>query len=149
MSNPLPFWKTTALEQLNSKQWESLCDGCAKCCLQKLEDIDTQEIFYTNIACHLLDQDKCSCTDYDNRSTRVPSCVHLNLEELEDPYWLPSTCAYRLLAEGQDLPEWHPLVSGNSDTVRSSGNSIFGRVISEKEMETDDDLEHHLIDWVT
>ena len=131
---------------MTREQWESLCDGCAKCCLQKLEDVDTREIFYTNVACHLLDLDTCRCTDYPNRSRRVPTCVTLTLRDLEDPYWLPATCAYRLLAEGGTLPGWHPLVSGDAASVIMHGHSVGGRVISETEA---DDLEHHLIDWVT
>lgn len=140
-----PFWKTTPLSRMTPEQWESLCDGCAKCCLQKLEDEDTHEIFYTNIACDLLDPERCRCTRYTQRSVLVPTCVTLTLEHLEDPYWLPPTCAYRLLAEGKDLPDWHPLVSGDPQSVERAGHSIRGRFVPEAEA---DDWEHHLIDWI-
>ena len=140
-----PFWKSLSLEQMSREQWESLCDGCAKCCLQKLEDEDSGEIYHTNIVCRLLDLDSCRCTRYAQRSKLVPNCVSVTTSLLQDPYWLPSSCAYRLLAEGKELPEWHPLVSGSPATVISSGNSVQGRVVPETEA---DDWEHHLVDWV-
>ncbi len=138
------FWKERTLTELSADEWEMLCDGCAKCCLQRLEDEDTGEIFTTNIVCRYLNEEECSCSDYDNRSVNVPDCVSVTPELLQNPYWLPSTCAYRLLAEGKDLPAWHPLVSGNRDSVFDSGNSIRGRVVSETEA---DDPEFHLIQW--
>lgn len=140
-----PFWANTPLHDLTRAQWESLCDGCARCCLQKLEDEDTREVHYTRLACYLLDLDTCRCRDYPNRSRRVPNCVTLTLADLQDPYWLPTTCAYRLLAEGQPLPDWHPLVSGDPWRVVEAGISIMGRVIHETD---DEDPEHHLIDWI-
>ena len=130
---------------MSPEQWESLCDGCAKCCLQKFEDEDSREIFFTNIVCDLLDLENCRCTDYSERSNLVPTCVTLGMADLKDPYWLPSTCAYRLLAEGQDLPLWHPLVSGNHSSVETSGNSIIGKVVRESDA---DEWEFHLIDWI-
>jgi uncharacterized cysteine cluster protein YcgN (CxxCxxCC family) len=139
-----PFWKQVPLSEMSREQWESLCDGCAKCCLQKFEDEETREIFFTNIVCDLLDTENCRCTHYSERSQRVPSCVTLTPADLEDPYWLPTTCAYRLLAEGKEIPAWHPLVSGSDDSVVLSGNSIQGRVVRESEA---DYWEHHLIDW--
>jgi uncharacterized cysteine cluster protein YcgN (CxxCxxCC family) len=141
----LPFWKSNPLSEMSREQWESLCDGCAKCCLQKLEDEDSGEVYHTNIVCRLLELDSCRCTQYARRSELVPNCVSVTLELLQSPYWLPSTCAYRLLAEGKELPDWHPLVSGSQQTVISSGNSVQGRVVPETEA---DDWEHHLIDWV-
>jgi len=140
------FWETTPLAQLTHGQWESLCDGCAKCCMQKLEDLETREIVYTNVVCRLLDRDTCRCTDYVNRSRVVPTCVTLTLRDLADPYWLPATCAYRRLVEGSPLPPWHPLVSGDPGSVVAAGHAVRGRVICETEA---DDLERHLIDWVT
>lgn len=140
-----PFWKTVSLDEMSREQWEALCDGCAKCCLQKIEDEDTREIYFTNIVCDLLDLENCRCTHYQERSVLVPNCVTLTLKDLEDPYWLPDSCAYRLLAEGRDLPLWHPLVTGNPSTVESSGNSIKGKVVPESEA---DDWEYHLIDWI-
>lgn len=140
-----PFWKERPLSKLNREEWESLCDSCGKCCLQKLEDEDTGDVFFTNVVCNLLDLTCNRCTQYQERSRLVPTCVTLTLDDLLDPYYLPSTCAYRLLAEGQDLPAWHPLMSGDADTVERSGNSIRGRVVVERDA---DDWEHHLIDWI-
>ncbi|MEN8176667.1 MAG: YcgN family cysteine cluster protein [Pseudomonadota bacterium] len=139
------FWKKARLEQLTAEEWEALCDGCAKCCLHRLEDDSTREIWFTNVHCRLLDTDSCRCTDYPNRSTRVPDCVTLTPAELEDPYWLPQTCAYRLLAEGKDLPRWHPLVSGDPESVNKSRQRICGRTVCEDDA---DDLEQHIVTWV-
>ena len=139
------FWERKSLSEMTREEWESLCDGCAKCCLHRLEDEETREIYFTNVHCRLLDTETCRCSDYPNRSRRVEDCVTITLEELKDPYWLPATCAYRLLAEGKPLPDWHPLVSGDPDTVFTSGHGIGGRTICEDEA---DDLSHHLIDWI-
>ena len=139
------FWKTKSLENMTREEWEALCDGCAKCCLHRLEDADTREIYFTNVHCRLLDTQTSRCTNYPNRSAVVSDCVTITLAELEDPYWLPSTCAYRLLAEGKKLPQWHPLISGNPDSVVQAGHGIGGRTICEDDA---DDLTHHLIDWI-
>jgi uncharacterized cysteine cluster protein YcgN (CxxCxxCC family) len=139
------FWKDKTLSELSPKEWEALCDRCGKCCLHRLEDEDTKEIHFTNVVCSLLDVENCYCKDYMNRSTLVPNCITMTIKDLDAPYWLPSTCAYRLLAEGKQLPQWHPLVSNSQETVFSSGNSIYGRVINENDA---DDLEYHLIDWI-
>ncbi|MCG8428548.1 MAG: YcgN family cysteine cluster protein [Chromatiales bacterium] len=141
----LDFWQTKPLTELTTEEWEALCDGCAKCCLHRFEDEDTLEIQFTNICCRYLDQESCRCGDYPNRSVNVPECVSVTPEILQDPYWLPETCAYRLLAEKKPLPAWHPLVSGDPDTVFSSGNAVAGLVVSELEA---DDPEFHLIDWI-
>ncbi len=138
------FWSEKPLNELNPDEWEALCDSCAKCCLQRLEDEDSGEVYTTNIVCRYLNEDECRCDDYANRSINVPDCVSVTLELLQDPYWLPSTCAYRLLAEGKELPDWHPLISGTPESVISSGNSIRGRVVCETEA---DDPEFHLIQW--
>ena len=140
-----PFWKEKRLDELEAEQWESLCDGCAKCCLYRLEDEDTREIHFTNVHCRLLDTRSGRCTDYPNRSRRVPDCVTITPAVLRDPYWLPATCAYRLLAEGRDLPAWHPLVSGDPLTVVAAGQRVCGRTICEDDA---DDLENHLVDWI-
>lgn len=140
-----PFWKTKALAAMNRVEWESLCDGCAKCCLYRLEDADTREIHTTNVHCRLLDTETGRCTDYANRSQRVPDCVTINLAVLEDPYWLPTTCAYRRLAEGRDLPDWHPLLTGDPRSVRLAGQSVCGRTICEDDADV---LESHLVDWI-
>ena len=141
-----PFWRTKSLEALSREEWESLCDGCAKCCLQKLEDEETREIYFTNVVCDLLDQESCRCTHYRERSTLVPNCITLQPADLKDPYWLPPSCAYRLIAEGKELPAWHPLLcNGDRHQMRLGGHSIHGKVVTEAEA---DDWEHHLIDWI-
>jgi uncharacterized cysteine cluster protein YcgN (CxxCxxCC family) len=139
------FWKQRPLAELDRAEWESLCDGCAKCCLYRLEDADSGEIHFTNVHCRLLDVDAARCTDYANRSVRVPDCITLTPAVLEDPSWLPATCAYRLVAEGKDLPAWHPLVSGRADSVREAGHQVSGRAICEDDA---DALELHLVDWI-
>jgi uncharacterized protein len=135
----IPFWKQKKLNEMSSKEWESLCDGCARCCLVKLEDEDTGRIHFTSAACKLLDGNTCRCTDYRNRSRKVPDCVRLTPENVGELSWLPRTCAYRLLAEGKDLAWWHPLVSGRSETVREAGISVAGRTRSE-ELFAEDEL---------
>lgn len=141
-----PFWRNKSIQELSLEEWESLCDGCAKCCLQKLEDEETREIYFTNIVCDLLDREHCRCTHYQERSTLVPNCITLKPADLEDPYWLPPSCAYRLLAEGKDLPDWHPLLSGgDTQKMKLGGHTIHGKVVPEAEA---DDWEHHLIDWI-
>ena len=142
-----PFWETKTLQQMNREEWESLCDGCAKCCLIKLEDEDTSEVFYTKVVCSLMDEKTCRCTDYQHRHQRVPECLWLTPEYLDTLQWLPSTCAYRLLYEGKPLPQWHPLVSGSTETVHQAGISVRGRVLSEDYVHPDG-LEEHIIHWV-
>ena len=137
-------WRGKALNELSPEVWESLCDGCAKCCLHKIEDEDTGEILFTSVACRLLDIDRCRCTDYANRRERVPECLQIR-DVLDHPQWLPSTCGYRLLAEGQDLPDWHPLVTGESDAVHRAGISIRSYAISEEQV---DCIEDHVIEWL-
>jgi uncharacterized cysteine cluster protein YcgN (CxxCxxCC family) len=141
-----PFWRNTPLSAMTPTQWESLCDGCARCCLIKLEDEDTAEIWYTDVACRLLDAATCRCTDYANRAARVPGCVPLAPDNVGGLAWLPPTCAYRLVAEGRDLDWWHPLVSGDPATVHMAGISVRGRVLGEDEV-AEEDLEDRIVDW--
>lgn len=141
--NQKPFWKAKTLEEMTKEEWESLCDSCAKCCLYRLQDEDTGEIFQTNVACKLLDLDACRCTDYRNRHKRMPSCVLLTPARVRRLKWLPDTCAYRLLAEGKDLPEWHPLVSGTHETVRQADIAVTDRAIPE-DMADMDRLEDYI-----
>lgn len=122
------FWKTTPLSQMSPEQWESLCDGCGKCCLAKLEDEDSGEIYWTSVGCRLFDAEACRCHDYENRFAKVADCVRLTPDNVKTISWLPATCAYRLIAEGEDLYWWHPLVSGDPMTVHEAGISIRGRV---------------------
>lgn len=119
-----PFWKTKSLQEMTRHEWEQLCDGCGACCLIQLEDEDTGERVFTRLACKLLDVGACRCTDYANRTEKVPSCSRVTLELLETADWLPPTCAYRRLYEGKDLLAWHPLVSGNPETVHEAGVSV-------------------------
>ncbi|HWL81345.1 MAG TPA: YcgN family cysteine cluster protein [Roseomonas sp.] len=139
-----PFWKTKSLAAMSRAEWESLCDGCGRCCLHKLRDEDTDELAWTEVACRLLDGQSCRCRDYANRRAHVPDCVKLTPKRLARIDWLPPSCAYRLVAEGQDLPWWHPLVSGRPETVHEAGASVSGRVVAEREAR---DLEDHVVDW--
>jgi uncharacterized cysteine cluster protein YcgN (CxxCxxCC family) len=131
------------LRELSRAEWESLCDGCGKCCLHKVEDEDTGRIYGTNVACKLLDTHGCRCTAYRERKGIVPDCVRLTADLVGKLSWLPSTCAYRLRSEGKPLPEWHHLISGSRETVHEAGMSVRGWTISEGEA---GDLEHHLVD---
>jgi len=139
-----PFWKTTPLAEMTREQWESLCDGCGRCCLNKLVNEDTGEIFHTDVACRLLDLDTCRCVSYDDRKRFVPDCQILTHRNYKRFAWLPSTCAYRVLGEGGDLAWWHPLVSGDPETVHQARISVRGRVVSERDT---DDLENHVVSW--
>lgn len=138
------FWKEKPLSELSLDEWESLCDGCGKCCLHKLEDEDTGEVCYTNVACRLMDTSNCQCTKYQMRTFLVPDCVELLPQNLDNLHWLPSSCAYRILRDGEDLPDWHPLVTGDPESTVKSGNSVAGRIVSEDDA---DDLEDHIVHW--
>lgn len=127
-----PFWETKTMEEMTHEEWESLCDGCAKCCLIKLEDEDTEQIYATKLACHFLNIGSCRCRDYPNRHASVPDCVVITPENVRTFRWLPSTCGYRKVAEGQPLDWWHPLVSGDPDTVHQAGISIRSFARSER-----------------
>ena len=128
-----PFWRAKTLEDMSTTEWESLCDGCGRCCLVKLEDEDTGEIHFTDIGCKLLDGASCRCTDYARRRRRVRDCVKLTPDAVRSLSWLPGTCAYRVVAEGRDLAWWHPLVSGSDATVHQAGVSVRGRVSASEE----------------
>ena len=142
-----PFWRAKPMAALSAEEWESLCDGCGKCCTIKLQDEDTDEILYTDVVCHLLDTHSCRCTRYRDRARLVPDCVKVTPDNIAGLSFMPSTCAYRLIAEGKDLPDWHPLVSGKRDSVHRAGMSVRYRVISEEEIE-EEDLPGHIVDWV-
>ncbi len=142
-----PFWQRLTLAEMSDVQWESLCDGCARCCLIKLEDEDTREVAYTRVVCGLLDVERCRCTRYPDRHLLVPDCVELGPDQAAAFRWLPTTCAYRTLAEGRDLANWHPLVSGDPETVHRAGISVRGRVLSEDHVHPEG-LDEHIIRWV-
>lgn len=142
--NQAPFWKAKTLMELTRREWESLCDGCGVCCLQKLEDRKTGRIDYTNISCYLLDTKRCRCRSYENRMSLVKECLELTPANVAKYRWLPKTCAYRLLAAGKELYWWHHLVSGNPETVHLAGISARDRVISEEYVHPDD-LEDYIV----
>ena len=139
-----PFWQTKRLEEMTEPEWESLCDGCGRCCLHKLRDEVTEALSFTNVACRLLDLDRCTCGDYPRRQAKVPDCVSLSPDLLEEIDWLPPSCAYRRVQEGRGLAWWHPLVSGDPDSVHEAGVSVRGRAVSE---ECSGPLEFHLAAW--
>ena len=141
------FWKVKSLAEMSFSEWESLCDDCGRCCLQKLEDAESGEIFYTDLACKQYDLEKGGCRNYKNRQNLVAACIKLGAEDVAQFHWLPSSCAYRLVAEGSALPEWHPLRSGYSLSVREAGVSIVGNAISE-ELFPEDEWEERIIQWV-
>ncbi len=137
------FWERP-LAELSREEWEALCDGCGRCCLHKIEDADTGEIEDTNVACKLLDTQTARCRDYRHRKAFVPDCLRLTLKIVGTVSWLPETCAYRRRAADEPLPEWHPLLTGDPESVMRAGASVAGRVVSETEAGP---LEHHIVDW--
>ena len=137
-----PFWETP-LESLDRAQWEALCDGCGKCCLNKVEDDDTGHIYPTNVACRLLDLETARCSDYRRRRAYVPDCVRMTPAKMDQYPWLPSSCAYVLRANDKPLPGWHYLISGDRESVHNAGMSVKGRAISEIDA---GELENHIIE---
>ena len=156
MSDTKSFWQTKSLTEMNRDEWESLCDHCGKCCLLKLqgeveeneEDIDDVEdpVYYTNVICNLFDKSDGHCTDYWNREERVPTCIRLTQENLADLEWMPPTCSYRRVMEGQGLPKWHHLITGDKNTIHEKNKSVLGRVVFENEVD-EEDLEEHIVTW--
>ncbi|MFK0573900.1 YcgN family cysteine cluster protein [Endozoicomonas sp.] len=142
-----PFWETKALSEMTIEEWESLCDRCGRCCLHKLEDEDTDEVYYTSVACRLLDTDSCQCQDYPNRKQIIPDCTVLTLEDIKNFHWLPESCAYRRISEKKPLSDWHPLISGTFESVHTAGISVKGWVHSESDVNVDD-LEDFIIPHV-
>ncbi len=140
------FWETKSLEALTKEEWESLCDGCARCCLYKIEDIDSGEVLFTNVACRLLNLENCRCMNYAQRARLVPDCVQLDAKGARTLSWLPESCAYRRIAEGRGLAWWHPLISGDPKTVIEAGIAVCGRAIPEKFVDLNH-LEDRVVDW--
>lgn len=166
MSETMAFWEEKSLSEMTREEWESLCDHCGKCCLIKLEDEngeneveqadspveeDTQQVYYTNIICNLFNTTNGHCSDYRHRETRVPECLRLTPENLEQIEWLPPSCSYRRLMEGRGLPDWHHLISGDKNTIHATGHSALGKIVLEKECfikgEDDYPYENHIVDW--
>jgi uncharacterized cysteine cluster protein YcgN (CxxCxxCC family) len=143
-----PFWQTTPLAEMSKDEWESLCDGCGKCCVIKLEDVDNGRIHYTDVGCTLLDGTTCRCKDYPNRKSIVSDCIILTPDRLDDLPWMPMSCAYRRLHEGRNLPPWHPLITGDPNSTIKAGQSVKGKIFPEDDID-DDDYPHHIKDWTT
>jgi len=141
------FWNTKTLGEMSREEWESLCDGCGRCCLHKLEDIDTGTCYYTDVACRLLDAHSCRCCNYVQRTRLVPDCLNLSQQDDRQYGWLPASCAYRRLHDGRSLAWWHPLVSGDPETVHAAGISVRGRTVDERRV-SPDLLEEHIIYWI-
>ena len=140
------WWKQKELTEFTAEEWESLCDHCAKCCLNKLEDEEDGTVYYTDVACNLLNAQTCRCSNYANRQVFMPDCVRLTANNLEQLYWMPPSCAYRLVYEGKDLPSWHHLVSGSKETIHEQGESIKNRFVFSKTVD-EDEWEDRIVDW--
>ncbi len=140
------FWQKHALTDMTSGEWEALCDGCGKCCLNKLEEYDSHRYLYTNISCHLQDCQTGYCKNYQNRKQFVPDCITLTPQKIPSFRWLPKTCAYRRLSENKDLPSWHPLITGRQSSVHEAGHSVAHRIISES-LVPFEDWEDYVVDW--
>ena len=144
MTIEIPFWEKKTLSEMSSVEWDSLCDGCAKCCLHKIEDEDSGEIFYTKVTCNQLNLNSCRCKNFSERTVLVDDCIELTKEKLESLKWLPQSCAYRLLNEGKGLPWWHHLVSGDQNSVHAAGISVKDRCVSETDVV---DFEDYIVTW--
>ena len=144
MSPRAPFWVGRRLDDFTAEEWESLCDGCGRCCLHKLRDEDSGALSFTEVACRQLDLATCRCRYYTHRRECVPDCVSLTPREIATVDWLPPSCAYRLIAEGKPLAWWHPLISGDAGSVHRAGVSVCGRAVDERRAGP---FEHHIVDW--
>jgi uncharacterized protein len=147
VAKQIPFWKTKTLEAMSSEEWESLCDGCGRCCMNKFEDVDTGAILLTKVACTLLDIGSCQCSDYPDRQKKVPDCIQLTPEKIRNLNWLPMTCAYRLVEEERPLAWWHPLISGDPNTVHEAGISVKGFAKSERRIKPENLVRYLIADF--
>lgn len=147
MGGEQPFWKTKTLDAMTREEWESLCDGCARCCMVKLEDEDTSAIYLTRLSCAMLDTKTCRCKNYPQRFKLMPDCIEITLEKVKELAWLPESCGYRRVAEGRDLAWWHPLVSGSADTVHEAGISVRGFAMSEKRVKPENYVRYIVPDF--
>ena len=146
MTRSQPFWETKTMQQMTPEEWESLCDGCGKCCLGMVDDPKgSGTLKHTSVACRLLDPHTCRCSSYADRHRFVPDCIRLTPGKIETLNWLPSSCAYKRIAHNQGLPDWHVLVCGDADRVHTTGNSVRGRVASERDVA---DYNAHIVDWL-
>ena len=141
------FWKEKSLFEMSHKEWELLCDGCGKCCVLKLQDVDTEQTFYTNVSCKLLDCETAQCSQYENRKSHVPDCIILSPKNLTPLSWMPDSCSYKLIYNGLELPDWHPLITGKKSSTHETGNSLSGKVVSETEIDSEEELLEHIINW--
>ncbi|MCL1077239.1 YcgN family cysteine cluster protein [Parashewanella spongiae] len=140
----MPFWESKSLAEMSTEEWESLCDGCGKCCLNKLIDDDTEKLYYTNSACKLLNLKQCSCKKYKNRLSIIPECTVIKIQDLPELDWLPESCAYKRLYLGQKLPSWHPLITGSKSEMHKKGMSVRGKAVCKTKI---DDIENHIVSW--
>jgi uncharacterized cysteine cluster protein YcgN (CxxCxxCC family) len=140
------YWEKKKLSEMSTEEWESLCDRCGKCCLHKLEDEDSGDVYYTQVTCRYMDDD-CNCTSYKTRSDLVPDCITLRPQDVGEFHWLPNSCAYRVIHEGRSLQSWHPLISGDSNSVHLFNASVKGKVLNEDNIHSDD-MEEYIINWV-
>jgi uncharacterized cysteine cluster protein YcgN (CxxCxxCC family) len=141
------WWENTKLADMSREQWESLCDHCGKCCLIKLEDEEDGQVYYTDVICDLFQDENCHCGDYWNRETRVPTCIRLTQDNLEQINWMPPSCAYRRIQDQQGLPEWHHLITGDKNVIHSVGCSVKGKTIFEKQIHNEYEFEEHIVEW--
>ena len=146
-SEKQPYWETKSLQEMSTQEWEDLCDRCGYCCLVKLQDEDTDEVYITNVACRLLNLETCECQNYPEREQQVSTCMSLTPANLPMISWLPDTCAYRCLSENRPLPDWHPLITGHSIIGTSAGVSVCGMALPEEAVHPEQ-LEDHIIDKV-
>lgn len=140
------FWEKKSLSEMTNTEWESLCDGCGKCCLNKIIDDDTEELHFTNVACYLLHTKSCQCRKYKQRFQLVPECVKVSIDEPDQFAWLPASCAYRRLSEGKTLPDWHPLLTGSQSAMHKGGHSVRGKIVSEAQIDPEN-LEDYIVLW--